>query len=176
MGAFWTRLAPPYDRSKCAELTAIVAVPALLFVIDGFARLHQTWETEFLLVPPLAVIIYLIFLKPEASYINFRSIVLTPSIGAAVGQLCYHFLGLTPWGVALATLAVLLAQELLQSYMPPALALAVLAMLLRAQGIGYTVGVAIATILVWVVFQLWRRFVWLALPPSHESSSDRSLE
>jgi CBS-domain-containing membrane protein len=160
----FVRFAPPYDRDKCADLSAIIAVPVLLFLIDAFAQLHLSSATEFLLVPPLAVIVYLIFLKPSAPYTNLRSIVLMPSFGAAIGQVCYHYLGMTPWSIAIATLAVLITQEFLRAYMPPALALAVLAMLLKAQGPGYTLGVAIATILVWLVFVLWRRFLWLSLP------------
>jgi hypothetical protein len=143
-----------------AKLSAFVAVPVLLFLIDWLSRLDLTKETEFLLLPPLAVIIYLIFSHPDAKNVNFRSVVLAPVIGAAVGELCYHYFGLTPWGIAIATIIVLLFQAGIGSDMPPALALAVLAMLLRAQGAGYTVGVALATLLVWFIFLVWRRFVW----------------
>lgn len=137
-----------------------MAVPALLFVVDWLSRFLHAAVTEFLLVPPLAVIIYLIFSHPQAPSTNFRSVVILPSIGATVGELAYRYCGLTPWGVALATLVVLSLQELISADMPPALALAVLAMLLGARGFGYTAGVATAALIVWTIFLIWRRLVF----------------
>jgi CBS-domain-containing membrane protein len=156
----------PYDRDKCAGLSAIVAVPLLLGFVQWLSELSRSRQVELLLVPPLAVIIYLIFARPDAPFVNLRSVVLTPILGAAVGSLCYRYLGFTPWGVAIATLVVLLAQTAARSCMPPALALAVLAMLLKAQGAGYTLDVALTTTLVWIIFLTWRRFVWRRLPPA----------
>ena len=158
----------PFDRRRCAELSTIVAVPVLLAIIDWISESSRSSDTQFLLVPPLAVIVYLIFSQPDAHYVSFRSIVVMPVIGAAAGQFSYHYLGLTPWGVAAAAIAVLLAQRGLGAFMPPAIALSILAMLLRAQGIGYTISVALATVFAGAVFWLWRRFVWFPLPEAAE--------
>lgn len=152
------------DRRKCAAVSTIIAVPVLLALIDWISETAHSTETEFLLVPPLAVIVYLIFSRPDAHYVSFRSVVIMPIVGAAAGQIAYHFLGLTPWGVAAAAIVVLLVQQGLRAFMPPAIALSILAMLLKAQGIGYTVSVALATVFVGAVFWLWRRFVWQPLP------------
>lgn len=147
-------------RDARARWSAFVAVPVLLFFVDWMPRIYRSTATEFLLVPPLAVIIYLIFSQPASQHSTFRSIVVLPIIGAAVGELSYRFFGLTPWGVALAVLVVLIAQTTLGANMPPALALAVLAMLLKADDPNYAVGVAMATVGVWLVFLGWRKFVW----------------
>ncbi len=162
------------SREQCARVSSIIAVPTLLFFIDWLSQVYRSPESEFLLVPPLAVIIYLIFSKPDASYVNFRSIVVTPVLGSAIGELCYLWFRLTPWGVAIATLAVLIIQLLMRSNMPPALALAVLAMLLKAEGPGYTVSVAVATLLIWVIFLAWRRLLWEPLAAGSRSPSGMS--
>jgi CBS-domain-containing membrane protein len=151
-------------RQGCAKVSALVAVPALLALIDWLTRRLQSNVTEFLLVPPLAVVIFLLFSQPDARFINARSIIVLPVLGAAVGEACYAYFGLTPWGIGAATLIILLAQEAIRGYMPPALAIAILAMLLKARGIGYTAGVGLAVLLIGAVFVAWRTLVWSRLP------------
>ena len=158
------RLGRSYDREKCAMISAFIAVPALLSSIAWLSQRFRSDQTTFLLVPPLAVIVFLIFSRPNGEYTAFRSVVVAPIIGAAIGELCYRWFGPTPLGVAIATSAVLCMQVALGSKMPPALALAVLAMLLGAKGVAYSVDVAAATLLCWVVFIVWRRLVWSPLP------------
>jgi hypothetical protein len=113
--------------------------------------------TEFLVLPPLSVIIYLLFREPFGVSANIRSIVVLPTFGATVGQLCSTYLGLTPIGVSLACVVVLVAQALLRATMPPAIALAVLAMLLRVEGPTYILNVFEGTVIIAAVFFLWRR-------------------
>jgi uncharacterized membrane protein YfbV (UPF0208 family) len=79
-------------------------------------------------------------------------------LGCVVGQLSITALGLTPQGTALALFAVLLVQIVLRAHMPPALALALLAMLLHVQGFTYMLGVLQGTLLIFGIFWLWRRF------------------
>ncbi len=152
---------PPGSRGihRTAERAALVAVPVVLFAIDGLSRLARGRATEFLLVPPLAVITYLLFSDPGRADPRLRSVVLLPVIGGVAGELAYAALGLTPWGVAAAVLAVLLAQQALRARMPPALAVAVLAMLLRARGPWYPIDVGVSSLLVWAAFRAWRRVV-----------------
>ncbi len=136
-----------------------MAVPALLAVLTATQSRLQNRITEFLVLPPFAVVIYLIFRDPLGKSANLRSIVVLPCMGAAVGELCFRYLGLTPAGVALDTLCVLSLQSVLRARMPPALALSVLAMLLHVKSFPYVLGVAEASTLIAIAFFLWRRFV-----------------
>jgi hypothetical protein len=120
--------------------------------------------TDYLVLPPLSVIIYLIFREPFGASANLRSIVVLPSFGAGVGQLCSMYLGLTPVGVGLGCVVVLLCQAMLRATMPPAIALAVLAMLLRVEGPTYVLNVFGGTVGIAAVFFLWRRFAAEAEP------------
>ncbi|HTJ26015.1 MAG TPA: HPP family protein [Candidatus Limnocylindria bacterium] len=129
--------------------------------------------TEFLVLPPFAVVIYLIFRDPFGKSANLRAIVVLPCMGAAVGELCSRYLGLTPAGVALDTVCVLLLQSALRARMPPALALSVLAMLLRVRSATYVLGVAEASTLIAVVFFAWRTLVISRLLREKSSSPIR---
>lgn len=141
-----------------------MAVPALLAVLTATqSRLQNRVTTEFLVLPPFAVVIYLIFRDPLGKSANLRSIVVLPCMGAAVGELCSHYFDLTPAGVAVDTLSVLSLQAVLRARMPPALALSVLAMLLRARSFTYILGVAEASSLIAIGFFLWRRIAILPL-------------
>lgn len=119
----------------------------------------QNGITEFLVLPPFAVIVYIVFREPFGKWANLRSIVILPCLGAAVGELSFRYLGMTPAGIAVDTLCVLSLQSLLKARMPPALALSVLAMLLHARSATYVLGVAEASVTIAIVFFLWRRFV-----------------
>lgn len=159
---------------RWAQISSFVAVPALLAILTATQiRLHNL-VTEFLLLPPFAVVIYLIFRDPFGKSANLRSIVVLPCMGAAVGELCSRYLDLTPAGVAVDTLCVLSLQSVLRARMPPALALSVLAMLLRAKSFTYVLGVAEASSLIAIVFFLWRRFALSPLLREETSSAATS--
>jgi hypothetical protein len=143
---------------RWSQVSAFVAVPTLLAVLNATQSRVQNRVTEFLVLPPFAVVIYLIFRDPLGKSANLRSIVVLPCMGAAVGELSFRYLGLSPAGVALDTLCVLSMQSVLRARMPPALALSVLAMLLRVKSFTYVLGVAEASTLIAIVFFLWRRF------------------
>ncbi len=154
------------DRlERLCQISSIVAVPALMAILTQSQ--HQLLEgaTEFLVLPPFAVIIYLIFRDPYGKWANLRSIVVLPCLGAIIGQLSFRFFGLTPLGVAIDTLCVLGGQALLRARMPPALALSVLAMLLHVQRFTYTLGVAEASTSIAIVFFVWRRILIAPLLP-----------
>ena len=140
-----------------------MAVPTLLAVLTETQHRLQARVTDFLVLPPFAVVIYLLFRDPLGKSANLRSIVVLPCMGAAVGELCFHYLGLTPAGIALDTLCVLALQSIMRARMPPALALSVLAMLLHAESFTYILGVAEASTLIALAFFLWRRFAVLPL-------------
>jgi CBS-domain-containing membrane protein len=142
-----------------ARILPLVAVPTLLALLSALQHLGKSAATEYLVLPPFAVIVYTVFRAPRGPAANMRSIIVLPCVGAVSGELCYRFFGLTPLGVAIATATVLAAQELLRASMPPALALAVLAMLLHATGPTYLLGVAEGTALIGVALLLWRGIV-----------------
>jgi hypothetical protein len=125
--------------------------------------------TEFLILPPFAVIVYSIFREPWGKTATLRSIVLLPCLGAIFGQLSSHYLGLTPAGVAAATVLVLLTQAAIGAEMAPALAIAVLALLLHAEGVTYVLGVLEGTVTIFIVFSLWRQ-LFAPLPISPQES------
>ena len=151
-----------------------MAVPALLAVLTATQSRLQSRVTEFLVLPPFAVVIYLVFRDPFGKSSNLRSIVVLPCMGAAVGELSYRILGLTPGGIAVDTLCVLSLQSILRARMPPALALSVLAMLLRVELTTYVIGVFEQSTLIAIVFFLWRRFLILPLLGEEPSTATRS--
>jgi hypothetical protein len=152
-------LAPHARLERLCQIASFVAVPVLLAILTETQHRLQDSATEFLVLPPFAVVIYLVFREPYGKWANLRSIVILPCIGAVVGQLSFRFLGLTPLGIAGDTLCVLTLQSILKARMPPALALSVLAMLLHVRSFSYTMGVAEASSSIAIVFFVWRRFV-----------------
>lgn len=142
---------------RLCRISSFVAVPLLMAILTATQHRLQDRATNFLVLPPFAVIIYLIFQYPYGDWANLRSIVVLPCLGAVVGQLSFRFFGLTPLGIAIDSLCVLALQSILKARMPPALALSVLAMLLHVQSFTYTLGVAEASTAIAIVFFLWRR-------------------
>lgn len=137
-----------------AGLAALVAVPLLLALLDALAGAWRAPAAEYVMLPPFAVIIFLLFTQTRGICTNFRSIIVLPCLGAVAGALCWHYLGDGPLSIALATLSVLVAQMVLRAYMPPALALAALAPLLRVEIEPYVAGVAIGTSVIGAAFIL----------------------
>lgn len=144
---------------RCSIISTFVAVPAILALLSAIQLAVHSWPTEFLVLPPLAVVTYLLFRQPSGPWTCARSIVVLPCAGAICGELAWRFFGMTPLGIGVATLAVLALQLAIRATMPPALALAVLAMLLHVQGPAYALGVLQATAIIFVAFHAWRRFV-----------------
>jgi hypothetical protein len=160
---------------RWTQISSFVAVPALLAALTATQSRLQNRVTEFLVLPPFAVVIYLVFRDPMGKSANLRSIVVLPCMSAAVGELCFRYLGLTPAGIAVDTMCVLSLQSLVRARMPPALALSVLAMLLRVKSFTYVLGVAEASTLIAIVFFLWRR-VLISPLLRDESLSDAGSE
>jgi hypothetical protein len=149
---------------------AVVAVPLLLALLSSLQIAAGRHAAQFLVLPPFAVVIYSIFSLPRSNAATLRSVVILPCIGAIVGELSGHYLGMTPQGVAAATIAVLVAQALLRASMPPALALAVLAMLLHADTYAFALGVFEGTAIIFTAFRFWLYF------DSRRPSRTRSAE
>lgn len=157
-------IARPNARiERWSLISSFVAVPSLLALLTATQSRLQNRITEFLVLPPFAVVIYLIFRDPLGKSANLRSIVVLPFMGAAVGELSYRFLGFTPVGIAIDSLIVLALQSVLRARMPPAFALSVLAMLLRVESPNYVLGVAEASTVIAIPFFLWRNLLILPL-------------
>lgn len=139
-------------------LAPYVAVPVLLAILTALRNRMHLHALEYVILPPIAVVIFTAFGQPESRAASLRSLVLLPTLGALTGVLCDRALGFTPWGVALATLIVLGLQRVTGAAMPPALALALLAMLLHGDPVAYVGGVLEATVIVAVAFTAWRRW------------------
>lgn len=148
-------------ESKRRREWAFIAVPLILALLSAIQLAVRDAATEYLLLPPLAVIIYLVFRNP-VEFAAFRSVVLLPCLGAIAGEVCGHYFGLRSAGVAIVSIVILLLQAGMRASMPPALALGVLAMLLHAEGFSYVLGVLESTLLIFIAVYLWRRFA----PPS----------
>jgi hypothetical protein len=151
---------------------ALVAVPLLLALLSSIQIATGHQAEQFLVLPPFAVIIYSIFSQPCSNAATLRSVVILPCIGAIAGELAGHCFGLTPQGVASATIAVLVAQTVLRASMPPSLALAVLAMLLHAQTFAFALGVFQGTAFIFILFRVWRHLD--SRRPSCARSADSS--
>lgn len=139
-----------------ASVAPIIAVPLLLALLDATSHAWRAPPSEYVMLPPFAVIAFLLFSQTNAAAANLRSIVVLPCVGAAAGAFCWQFLGAGAMSVALAIVSVLVAQIILRAYMPPALALAALAPLLRVHVGPYVAGVAIGTSIIAAAFILWR--------------------
>lgn len=144
---------------RLCKISSYIALPVLLALLNATQDIARSPVTQFLVLPPFAVVIFLLFREPYGPWANVRSIVLLPFFGAAAGELSYRYLGLTPYGLASTVLTVLALQDIIRARMPPALALSVLAMLLRADSPTYAIGVAEQSAIVAVVFFLWRKLL-----------------
>jgi CBS-domain-containing membrane protein len=149
-------IGPPARVAKNERMIVLVAVPVLLALLSELQRAIHADATAYLVLPPFAVIVYSIFRNPDRECASARSIVVLPVVGAMVGQLCSYLLGFSPLGIGIATLLVLALQFALRANMPPALALAVLAMLLHAEGPWYVLGVLEGTLVIFAIFWMWR--------------------
>lgn len=165
-GAIDRLVAGGVSRERCEELSAWLAVPLLLALLQFAASVARRPASEHLLVPPMAVIAYVLFKSPASAQSGVRGAVLVPVIGAVTGEVASRLFGMTPWGVAAAVLLVLGAQRLLGVTMPPALALALLALMLRLRGPYYALDVLVGTSAIAGAFFAWRRWLWSRLPPA----------
>ncbi len=139
-----------------------------MFLLDLVAFLTKRPATELLLIPPLAVMAYLLFTRPDDRRASWRGVLILPTTGAILGEVACRLFGLTPWRVTLAAIFTFGAQRLLAVSMPPALAISVLALFLQVRTGYYTLDVAISAAMIGVFFFAWRRWIWERLPAAAE--------
>lgn len=153
----WNGARPDTRVKRLCIISSYVALPGLLALLNAMQEGLRNPITQFLVLPPFAVVIFLLFREPYGPWANVRSIVALPFLGAATGELSYRYLGLSPLGLAATVVVVMVLQDLLRARMPPALALSVLAMLLHVESPTYALGVAEQSATVALAFFLWRR-------------------
>jgi len=122
---------------------------------------------RFLLFPPLAAIGFALFLEPYSRRASLRSVVAGPVAGALLGVAALSWLPPGPWRVVAVTALGIVALYLLRAELTPALAVALLTLLVGASGLAYVLSIALSSLALWALFLLWRRVVYArAYPPS----------
>jgi CBS-domain-containing membrane protein len=153
-------------------LWTLLLLPPFLGVV---ALVGSATHLRFLLFPPLAAIGYAIFLDPYSRRTALRSVVVGPVCGALLGVAAVSWLPAGPFRVMLVTALGIAALYLLHAELTPALAVALLTLLVGAQGIAYIVSIALSSLALWVLFLLWRQVVYARFyPPPVQASQGAS--
>ncbi len=106
-------------------------LPPFIGVVD---LLGAATHLRFLLFPPLVAIGYTLFVDPYGKHTSLRDSVLGPVVGALVGVMAITWLPVGPVRVMLVTATGILALRLLRIGLSPALAVALLTLLVGAGG------------------------------------------
>jgi hypothetical protein len=149
---------PDVPRPGARKLTALVLVPTLLVLADITA---DRTALKFLLLPPLGALTYLVFVNPAHVEMNFRRIVICPTLTALLAWIIAGTLGYSFVSVALVTIGTMAVMWGLgaASIVPP-LALALLTILLHEEVRGqvdYLLSVLIYSCVLYVIYRLWLR-------------------
>ena len=157
--AWWSRWIP------VAFVPAVVAATHLVAA--------SSVPLRFLLVPPLAVLAERGAAEPRAPRARLPSMVVAPSVGALLGTAASVALGPTAVAFLLLTLVMMLLLRLMRWQLPPALAIALLALVLRLHTFWYPLDVAGATSALWLcVHGLGRLQERLSLGGGSRQTSD----
>jgi CBS-domain-containing membrane protein len=149
----------PADRwlRRFRMLWALVILPPFLAIVAVIAG--QT-QMRYMLFPPLAAIGYSLFLDPFSGRATVRGIVIGPVAGALIGALALAWLPDGPLRILLVAALGILALYWLRSELTPALAVALLTLLVGAQGPLYVLSIALTTSALAAIFFIWRRFIY----------------
>lgn len=134
--AWWSRWIPVVFVPVVVAATHLVAASSV--------------PLRFLLVPPLAVLAERGAAAPRGPTARFPSMVVAPSVGALLGTAASVAMGPTVAAFFLLTLAMMLLLRLGRWQLPPALAIALLALVLRLHTFWYPLDVAGATSALWL--------------------------
>lgn len=137
-------------------LSALVLVPLLVGFVT-VAEVHTPFR--FLLFPPLAALAYGVFTNPDHASANPRGIVVAPTLTAVFVLPVSAFMGAGAPAYGVAVLVTIVILRLVGSTLVPPLALAVLIVLLRVRDPIFAVSVFIATLLLFIIFLLWKRLM-----------------
>jgi hypothetical protein len=156
------------QRQRFSAVSALVVLPLLL---GGVAWLGAATHLRFLLYPPLAAIGYALFLDPYGRRASLRDGVLGPVVGAVVGVAAAIGIPAVALRVMLVTAVGILALRLLRIGLTQALAVALLTLLVGAEGITYIISIFASSLALALVFRLWRGFLYARAFPEAESGS-----
>ena len=144
----WRRLATDGLWSRWVPVAFVPAVVAATHVVA-----QSSVALRFLLVPPLAVLAERGAAEPDADSARLASMVVGPAVGALLGTAASVGLGPTTSAFFLLTLVMLLLLRLMRWQLPPALAIALLALVLRLRTFWYPLDVLVATFSLWLCLQ-----------------------
>ena len=154
------------SRHRFCLFWALLLLPPFIGMVD---LLGVATHLRFLLFPPLVAMGYALFADPYGKQTGLRDSVLGPVVGALVGVMAITWLPAGPVRVMIVTAAGILALRLLRIDLSPALAVALLTLLVGARGFTYLLCIAVSSLALTGLFRLWRRFVYLRVfgsPPS----------
>lgn len=141
----------------------------VLFVLPSFlgavAVVGSATHLRFLLFPPLAAIGFALFLDPYSQRASLRSVVAGPVAGALIGVAAQSWLPAGPWRVTAVTALGIIALSLLRAELTPALAVALLTLLVGASGVAYIISIALSSLALSTLFLLWRCVVYARVYP-----------
>jgi CBS-domain-containing membrane protein len=150
----------PEDRwlRRFRMLWALVILPPFLAIV---ALLVGNTAIGPALYPALAAIGLAVFMDPWSKRATLRSIMAGPVVGAAVGAVALAAVPTGPLRILLVTALGIVALYWLRSELAPALAVALLTLLVGAQdGPLYVLAVALGTSALAAIFFAWRRYIY----------------
>lgn len=154
---------PPRDSDAGQRLAGRVALASVLTVLPGLLVLLQfassRTDLKLLLFPPLAAIGYQVLRAPDSRLANVRGIVVGPVLGAVCGTALSQAGGLQVWTTAAAVLGGVVIVEVLRAHAPPILAIVLLPLFFGVPGWIYPPSVFAATLVLYGVLLIWRRFL-----------------
>ncbi|HEU0027604.1 MAG TPA: HPP family protein [Ktedonobacterales bacterium] len=160
----------PEDRwlRRFRMLWALVILPLFLAIV---ALLVGQTNMGLALFPPLAAIGFTLFMDPWSKRATVRSIMAGPVIGAAIGAVTLAVVPAGPLRILLVTAFAIVALYWLRSELAPALAVALLTLLVGVRdGPLYVLAIALGTSALAVIFFAWRRYIYerATTPPPDE--------
>jgi CBS-domain-containing membrane protein len=148
------------DPAWCERVCVVSALCLLPPFLGAVALAGSATHLRLLLFPPLAAIGYALFLHPYGPYTSLRNSVLGPVTGALVGTLAVTWVPAGPLRVIAVTAAGILALRLLRVELPPALAVALLTLLVGGEGLLYLASIAASSLALALLFRAWRGLVF----------------
>jgi hypothetical protein len=144
----WSLRLHAIDRAWWSRCIPVVFVP---LVVAG-THIVAAWSVplRFCLVPPLAVLAQRGAAAPRAPAARLPSMVVAPSVGALLGTAASVALGPMVVAFLLLTFVMMLLLRLGRWQLPPALSIALLALVLRLHTFWYPLDVAGAAAALWL--------------------------
>ncbi|MEB3334347.1 MAG: HPP family protein [Cyanobacteriota bacterium] len=155
--AFQPRFAPP--QVFASWLGGLLAISAL--------GLIGSWSHYPLVVAPFGASTVLLFGHPNSPLAQPRNIVLGNSVAAVVSVVCVAFLGHAPWVMGLAVGVTIALGQLLRCLHPPAGAVALLGVLLKAKPVFVLMPVLSGSVLLTLMAVVFSRLRPAAEPYPH---------